>query len=259
MKFTILDWVASKGDGSDMEDLAGWNRHSAWLIDGATDLPETIRPQETTTGAKWMAGVVNDLLNDSAPGPGPVDLGTVAHRVNEKLGVLNGEMPPACSVAVAQSFGDQLLLTAAGDVFAYEYSTGFTLEAPIFGSNEANAMHSGSSTSEFLRKAALRRRHYIAGTDDTWILANNSSIRARTELIQDAKGPLLLMSDGFARLVQPYMLFESIADLAARVLQSGLQPALNQLRAFEAETPSENHYKGSDDAAAILLALEAES
>lgn len=259
MRFIVMDWAASKGDGPDMEDLAGWNRSSAWLIDGATDLADTVRPRASITGAKWIAGFVNDLLNDLPIGNHTrIDLAEVARRVSARLGTVGRGLPPACSVAVAQVREDQLLLTSAGDVYAYEYSTGYSLETPVFSLNEANAMHLGVSKSDFLRGAAERRRGYIDGVDHAWILANNPSIKPRANSISGAKGPVLLMSDGFARLVRPYGIFDSIAELARYVLCEGLQSAMDRLREFEAISYSGQHFKASDDAAALLLALESE-
>lgn len=90
----------------------------------------------------------------------------------------------------------------------------------------------------------------------TLCLRPNGAFQARTaEAIVPAGAAVLVMSDGFYRLVDTYAI-HTPASLAARCTRQGLQAALDELRRFEAQAAgpaaASESVKRADDASAVL-------
>lgn len=89
----------------------------------------------------------------------------------------------------------------------------------------------------------------------------NGPFQARTHsLAVETHACLLIMTDGFYRLVDPYGLFTDVALLDA-CLRRGLGAQLDELRKFEVSSnrTGERAVKASDDASAVLWTAQARS
>jgi hypothetical protein len=265
----VIDQVASPGDGICDEDRAGASDWLAWIVDGATSLSTTpFLPARTD--ADWLATHVDGYLRGLRAVVG-FDagqlLGAVASDVAEALWCLDfppGEIPPACSCGVVTRVGQQVLLAIVGDVTLYLAGYDVVLEDPSFRGREAAGVRAirgaAGSTGGFsaaeVDSIAGRRRKYITGELGSYVLSNNPGVRAGVrQVVADAPAParVLLATDGFARLVDTYVLFQDWPSLLAEVDSIGLAGMVAVLRRYEAERRTGSHYKARDDAAALLV------
>ena len=100
---------------------------------------------------------------------------------------------------------------------------------------------------------ARREAQNLSLAPSVLCLQPHGPFQARTCAFELAPGAaLLVMTDGFYRLVDPYGLYTD-AGLMARCEQRGLDAALGELRAFEGSGGTgERAVKAADDASAVL-------
>lgn len=271
----VVESVSDAGDGVCNEDRAGQAGELAWVIDGATSL--TDRPVlPARTDAEWLADHVTRYLTGTASRRLPDDLpslyadiaGDVA-RVLAQLRFPPGTLPPACSCGIVRRTGDTLTMGIVGDAFLYVPGHDVLLSDPLFARREAAGVGAASATPGATPGTSLlvadrpgiaaRRREYISGSAGSFVLSNNPAVSAgvRQATVRVADGQaVLLCTDGFARLVDPYGLYPSWAELADAARGGGLAGLLAELRGHERETgPAGAHYKRRDDACALLVEL----
>ena len=183
------------------------------------------------------------------------------------------EIPPSCSFGTVRIVGDAVELSLVGDVFLAVFEPDTLLDNPYFGRREAAAVRQRrtSSTdcdtvlsSDDRLSIAARRARYIVGADGKYVLSSNPKVYRGVEVRTIVPSPgvttILLCTDGFARLLEPYRLYNqwrSIYDVARK---DGLETLVAELRAHEAAASSRSrmHYKASDDACALLLRIHPE-
>lgn len=108
---------------------------------------------------------------------------------------------------------------------------------------------------------ALRTGRNYVNTDGDWLFAPDPQCadHAKTADTEVSQGCLLLLaSDGFLALASDYERY-SAGELFAAVIERGLQPLADELRAVEQADPAGSKYprfKTSDDATALLLKVE---
>jgi hypothetical protein len=265
-----LTYACTIGDGQANEDTAGLTAVMAWLIDGATDVDPNTHFTETT-GARWIADEVDALFRAMPENTEhhPIELAAIHVRERlQSIGFPSDRLPPACSCGMIRQCGETVELSLVGDVFIYSLYDDYLLSNPVFGHNEKAAVaRTGSSNglrdTQALRGIAARRRNYIRGVDDIWVLSNNPSIRdgvVRTILPRQAGNEYLLASDGFARLVEPYGVFHGWKELSLYLKRHGADRAMSLLRSFEDEHATDTwHFKARDDACVILVADTADA
>lgn len=267
----ILDQDTDKGDGLCNEDRAGAAGGLAWIVDGATSLSDsTALP--ASTDAEWLADYVDRYFRErfGAVSSASVrdifsDLAAAIGRSLDELGMSGDVIPPVCSCGLAVRRDGKLELALVGDVSLYVVEQDALLEDPSFRQREAVATRGrptvggdGGLSADSRRSIAGRRRKYITGGLGSYVLSRNPGVRegVRTMTL-DARDTVtvLLATDGFARLVDAYRLFDSWQELAASVARSGISQHIKMLRVHEENTRSSGHYKARDDACALLLEI----
>jgi protein phosphatase 2C-like protein len=265
----FVEMVNDAGEGVCNEDRAGQAGTLAWVIDGATSLTDA-PALPARTDAEWLADHVDRYLRAHA-GRDTADLPALYRRLAADVAVALADLefpadllPPACSCGVAWQAGDVLLMGIVGDAFLYVPGTDTLLSDPLFGRREAAGV-AGTATPARDRLVAgragiaVRRRQYISGTAGSFVLSNNPAVAGGVRQASVPVRPgqrVLLCTDGFARLVEPYGIYPSWAALAAAVEAGGLAAALRRLREYEsAAEPSTTHYKHRDDACALVVEL----
>jgi len=276
MRFVLTDHITDKGEGACNEDLAGLGDQLAWVIDGATDVYlNTYLPG--ITDARWLVERLDGELRraeaELTMGDLPALYGRLAEYVRLELAAVDypkDRLPPACSCGIARPAPGQGIVELAlvGDVYLLANPSRDLLSNPYFSKREAAGVRqarirNGGSGLELVHKdreqIAMRRRGYLRGTDGNFVLSNNPDVvrGVRTKNVAVRPGDsLLLCTDGLARLVEGYKVYESWATLSDVVAKDGLSAVLDELRAYErSHTRSEQNYKASDDVCAMVLTI----
>jgi hypothetical protein len=270
MGIEVLDSVNDPGTpGKSGDDRYGFDAAAgrAWVIDGATDATDLKPFPGAESGAAWLAEAASSrLISGPAPREGATayfgrvltDVRAEAERTSKvTLASLPGEAMPVASAMWLRLDGDACEFIWAGDCFAIA-DTGAG-EAQLIGTQEK----ADAETREAARMLALpqaerwailqaQRRGANAPERGLITLYPAAAAHLNTLRLTLPRGaPVLLMTDGFFRFVEPYGL-DTPASLLDRVLKDGLAASINTLREHEA-TPHSVRLKARDDAAAILL------
>jgi serine/threonine protein phosphatase PrpC len=241
------------------------------VIDGATDLgpPGLVGPRG---GAAWLAGEAHAALLGAADAPLArlcqdlaVSLETryAAARTREPLG--RWALPMA-SILVARFADSTLDYAWLGDCAAILRSGGrVTRLGPAPAERDAETQMATSVAQHGLGKVGrsapileeLRRSRSEPGKRVLGVEAETMQGLAMSSIACAPGDELLLMSDGFAALVDSYAVFDQIGLMEALSAQ-GLADLALQLRAVEsADAACERfpRFKGSDDATALWLRI----
>lgn len=261
------------------EDAWGRSGQAVWVLDGATgigDRPHLAGP----TDAAWFADRINTELVEALAAAG--DLGAALNRAVEAVreaatalcdldSLPNFELPCA-SFTLVRAVGETALEFAnLGDCrLAWRMGQGPVATFGTSGVTELDArmerlvaenLARGLTLEEVGAAAkALAREHrkLINIPEGYWILDISGAGVPHLQLeVLQAGEPMdiLLMSDGFSRLVDVFGRYDYDSLLAA-VLNHGLAPLYAELRASEAGDPECRTFarnKTRDDATAVLL------
>lgn len=270
MGIEVLGTVNDPGTaGKSGDDRYGFDAAAgrAWVIDGATDATDLKPFPGAESGAAWLAETVSARLM-SGPGAGEsasayfgrvlTDVRAGAERTSKvDLGSLPGEAMPVASAMWLRCDGDACEFVWSGDCFAIA-GTGAG-EARLIGTQEKAEAETREaarmlSLSQAERWAILQAQRRSANAPERGLITLYPAAAAHLNTLRlnlPRGSPVLLMTDGFFRFVEPYGL-DTPASLLARVLKDGLAAATSSLRQHEA-TPHSVRLKARDDAAAILL------
>ncbi|MBT0774227.1 protein phosphatase 2C domain-containing protein [Kineosporia sp. J2-2] len=273
MKLRVREWISLQGDGAINEDLFGYTGNACWIIDGAT--PIDASHLDPVSDASWLAHFVDDQLRARSPEEvGPrlgSSLSQIAADVAVALAASNfpaERVPPACSLGVLTLKGSHLSWGTVGDVLAIVARAGrdpLHWQNKAFKSAESLAMKSvprGLGSVEALERGAegirQRRRAYISGMSDQMVFSNNPDVGTKIRPYEGevADGDVaLLMTDGFARLVDTYHLYRDWNELLASCSSDGLENIAARLRTYEqrVDRTGRSHFKSKDDATAALV------
>ncbi|MFN3911728.1 protein phosphatase 2C domain-containing protein [Hyphomonas sp.] len=271
MAISLVDAVNDPGTpGKSGDDRYGFDAAAgrAWVIDGATDVTD-LKPFPAESGAAWLAETVSArLMSGPEAGEGAkpyfgrvlTDVCAEAARQSKlPLDTLPGEARPVASAMWMRREGDTCEFVWAGDCFAIAGTGGAS--ARLIGTQE----NAGAETRDAARMLAMtdaerlavlqaQRRAANAAERGVIMLNPVAAQHLQSERLTLAPGaPVLLMTDGFFRFVEPYGL-DTPESLLARVLKDGLPSAIKALRQHEA-TPHGVRIKARDDAAALLLRI----
>lgn len=256
-----LTSASEKGDGIVNEDVLGWNQWRAWVIDGGSDIAETVRPVPSLTGARWISSALSDALSaaslDQDVGSILSEFALMVRRSVTSADWGPASVPPICSVAVVERRGLQLIVSTVGDVAVYVPSRECEISDARFGSNEKRGVAHDQKSSE--STIAQRREQYLSGRNGMWVVGNNPSVSEGVyETLIEAAEPIdvMIASDGFARAIHPYGLFSGWLELFQAVVTEGSCAVLERIRRFEAESRSDgSHYKKRDDASVLVVRM----
>lgn len=269
MHLDLIQAVSISGSAySANDDRAGHGDRHAWVIDGATDLgePGLVGPRG---GAAWLALEADRAFAAAPDAPLEAMITAIAEQLATRFTAAQTrapagawELPIAATLAVRLD-GDALEAAWLGDCVGlhirYERVRRFGAETESKEAEQAHAAslaayHAGARVREAevlasLRASRERPDRRILGVDP-------ATARPFTDRLPIASGDeLLLMTDGFAALMDVYAEFDA-ESLAATMRLEGLAAMAARLRAIEATDASCTRwprFKVSDDATALWL------
>jgi serine/threonine protein phosphatase PrpC len=270
MHFDLLQSISLAGNtATPNDDRAGLTTRLAWVIDGATDLgpPGLLGAQG---GAAWLASEAHAGFTDAEDAP-LVDIHAAvgarliaawnAQRTREPEG--RWEMPLAASVAVRLDadglecgwLGDcTALLRRGGNVTRIgpvDDRAGETAQAAALAQHGLGSPKRSAPILAELRAGRGRPGMRVLSVDPAHMVVETARLAC-------APGDeLLLMTDGFATLIDDYAIYEP-ATLMAAVAERGLAALAMELRGIEQEDAACTRFprfKISDDATALWLRI----
>ncbi len=274
----VVRSVVSDPGGRINEDTVGYSSGAAWVIDGATGFgmrPLTPFP----TDAAWYAAELGDALAMLAANiESPVELLTAAiGRVRERFDAVARvrpapeEEPHAALVVVRTSSEGQVRYAVLGDCAAIVPTPdgAHLINDPVVGQFDG---HFAAAIRDLHRRGITARadveahmvpllldlRKTMNRPGGYWVAALNPDVPSHAVsgvLHLSAGQSLLLASDGFLRLVDPFGLC-SLPELLQIAATDGLPPLLVRLRKQERDDSDGRRFprlKSHDDATALLL------
>lgn len=275
---TYLEAVNDPGvPGRSGDDRYGFDESGgrAWVLDGATDVSPLQPFSHAESGAAWLADAISTRLvqgpqeNEDAETYWTrvlEDVRTLAARASTiPLGNLPVEASPIASGIWVRSGAEQAELVMLGDCFALiDDGSGHiqTIGSKDKPEDEAAWARKLLTLEPEERNAALRDQRRQQNTEDHWIFGLDPEAARHLEKLTIKLGPgaeILLMTDGFYRLVSPYRLqtSESLFDLVRG--KNGLLGAIRLLRSQEASDSDDarlGRIKTRDDACCLWLRVE---
>jgi serine/threonine protein phosphatase PrpC len=280
MRLDILDAVseAEPRAGRVNEDLYGATQRAVWVLDGATGIADR-RVLPGPSDARWLVDIVDNVLRKELDTTRPLadvmrDVARAAMTAFSHDALRPDapamDMPCAC-LALLRLAGDRLELANIGDCRILHFQAGGGVSC--FGSSRLSALD------EALRQDVIRWQATGLRHDEVWPLVL-PLIRRNRGLMNDAEGYwildvserwiehvetttliprpsdiLLLVTDGFWRLVDIYGRYDA-DSLLAQAQSAGLASLVAELRAIEAadeDCARHARLKARDDATAVLV------
>lgn len=280
----IVEYVCEPG-GEHGDDLWGHIGSAVWIQDGATGLSGSRMLSEATSDAAWFVAAINAELR-AADWTGPAyralraAVSAVAARFCAEAQDVASDTStwPAGCIAILRLDGGSVELTNLGDCkFLFRHADGGPTQA--FGSSPVTALdqqlvrHMVALRAEGVTEPPalwarlvplMREGRRLRNVDGGyWVL----DIQGRgldhvqhVTLPADQVGHVLLMTDGFYRLVDTYEAYSDSSLLDAALLR-GLAELYEELRAIEATDDRcliFPRVKSRDDATAVLVRIVTE-
>ncbi len=288
LRITIIDTISDPGKPDrPNEDRLGYNRQSAFVIDGATGLGDRQFMDGYGSDAAWIAEFGTMRLAERLDAL--ADPATVLRQISEEardafLGIA-GDQPryawPLCSLTGLQAtptgfrwfgLGDSCLYILHDDgqsdfvipiPGAYEWEQHRAAEhiARVGGIGAAGVANDDPETLEDLRRGRALQNTPGGTTWTFGVVPEAADHLAMVDVpLHGGGATALLCSDGLADLVALYKLYDP-ATLIQRAATTGLKSLVSELRHMERTVDPDGlkypRYKQSDDTTAILLRLEA--
>lgn len=287
-QISIIDTISDPGkDTRPNEDRLGYNRHAAFVIDGATGLGERQFMEGFGSDAAWIAEFA--ALRFAERLDGGADPKAVLRQVSEEardsFTARAGEQPryawPLCSLTALQATSTGFRWFGLGDSCmyilhdngqsdfvipipgAYEWEQHRAAEhiARVGGIGAAGVANDDPQTLEDLRRGRALQNTPGGSTWTFGVVPEAADHLALVDVpVYGGGATALLCSDGLADLVALYKLYDP-ATLIQRAATAGLKSLVSELRHMEREVDPDGlkypRYKQSDDTTAILLTLEA--
>ena len=286
LKFEIIDSISDPGSvDRTNEDAFGSNKHSAFVVDGATGLDDRQLMPNAGSDAAWLADHAIDHLTKNLTWGADI-----RDAVSDCIMAAKSEFEsttrresvdryawPSASLALAHIDGDNLVLAGLGDCTVYAEIAG---QIEVFSPLADYASFESDWASNHIRQAGgfgnkkdlLSNPETLASLRAARSLQNTSQSGVWTlGLVPDAANHLetkklrladptfcLLCSDGFSALVDAYDRYNprSLLEIAR---SNGLNALNQELRHIERKIDPEGHryprFKQSDDATAVLIKI----
>jgi hypothetical protein len=282
LRFHRQNWLSLAG-GAFNEDGGGCGAHLAWLLDGATGLSqERLLPGDTD--AQWLVSEACSFferLTDCRPADQHLSALSTFLISRFQAARLRAPSPerledvPSASLAFAVIEGQSLTIANIGDCRTLvRFPDGATRQ---FGDSPVSALDAqvvrrlvelqrcDRNASYPALKAELmpliRRNRLLKNqSNGYWVLEPRDSWLQYVQYFEAEAAPgtqVLVLSDGFYRLVDHYHFYTDESLLAAAV-KDGLEALAQRLRQIEDEDPECRAYprlKPRDDASALLLVV----
>ncbi len=262
--------------GSSGDDRFGFDlgAGTAWVLDGATDVTDLAPFPRAESGAAWFAEALSARLM-TAPGRGQSAADYFRHALQDvrarsiretdlPLDSLPREASPIAAgiwLRATSDAANTLELCWLGDcmaIVAGDDAPARLIGTPEKAESETEVARELLQLSEADRMEALRaarRFENRKGRAIFGLIPDAAEFLERECIELDSPGDILLMSDGFFRLVSPYGAVTA-DELVAQVRKDGLLAALRELRSFEgpeSDNAKLGRLKRRDDACALWL------
>lgn len=272
--FEIVDAVNSPGSaGKTGDDRYGYDdgAGTAWVLDGATDATPLQPFPGAESGAAWFADTLSSHLIGHAPKEGEAAeayfkriLELVRACAEAESDTPLDALPPAAwpiaSGIWLRRLGEAAELCWLGDCMALDLISGGEY-GPVGASEQES-----EENREVLKRSeeeiwnAVREARQAAFEAERPIFSLRPHVITglnRVTLPASPRTQLLLMSDGFYRLIHPYGLYDG-PGLANAVRTRGLGELVSELRQHETGLSRQaiGRVKRADDACALWLSFD---
>ncbi|TAJ72705.1 MAG: hypothetical protein EPO51_08000 [Phenylobacterium sp.] len=277
MTLTVADAICRPASTVN-EDTWGRAGDAVWVLDGATGVapsPYLDGASDAAWFSREISGRFEEAFSVALSTPAAVLRGVHATAEAARTMCDIGKVPafelPSASLVVAREVGSRLELTNLGDsVIVWRGAGG---PANRFGWSELggfeDALHRVLDAAladglpravgvERARALARENRKLMNRPDGYWILDLSGAGVSQAQ-IEACPAPapvdVLLMTDGFSRLVEVYGAYDW-DGLMDRALENGLEPLYDELRGIEAADEACSRFqrfKARDDATAVML------
>ncbi|MBI1339386.1 hypothetical protein GC169_04140 [bacterium] len=271
------DAARRAGGGRRGDDRFGYDASAgrAWVIDGATDVGDVRLFPHAESDAAWYAETLSRAFIDAPPKDGEASeryLGRVVAAVVDRARAdcrFDLDEVPRASLPTAAALW---LRRVDAGIEAASLGDCLALVQPVSGDlvvlgDAGKADEETERVREVVSRPPAERRKWLQATralhnteTGYWVfgLQPEAVARCRIERVAAPAGTrVLMMTDGFYRLVSPFRLYTHEA-LIARAAEAGLGVLLDELRRKEAaaaDDPSFGRFKASDDATALLIEM----
>jgi hypothetical protein len=272
-------WAAvSESPKAHNEDAFGFRDDCIWVIDGATPLGE-IKVVDGQPAAAWLSNASNDFLATAAWHGRSLtkvlaDLVEHLRSLGRTHGIGSSDAFPTGAISLVRQRDRELDLCLLGDCQvvlrdAHGRITVFT-DPQFVGVEERllSRIHreitSGTASADVYARVygRLRDQRRRRNTDGgAWVLGNVAGAAEHAYTATVAPGSaaeILVMSDGFARALQPFGLVADPAGLVDAVARGEAATLVRALRAVEAADPDCERFPrfgASDDATVVYARL----
>ncbi|TDC76316.1 protein phosphatase 2C domain-containing protein [Actinomadura sp. 7K507] len=259
--------------GRPSEDRSGVAGNLAWVIDGASDFRGE-RSLPALSNVHWLVDHVHQALNRAGSAHDYTASARLLHDVQrdmirelQNFDLAEMRQHPCCSLAVLLVNDDALELARVGDAVGFVAGDSGLLDVTteFFDEREAAAVASARAqalTHEEVTAAMQRRRaEYIHGIAGESVFsghpAGNLFIHTLAARRSAPFDTVLLSTDGLARAVSEYHLFDTWHDLLQACRRKNISSVIGDVRAYEKTltTEASGKFKKSDDIAALLLEI----
>jgi len=287
--FSFIDAVNFPATGRTGDDRYGFDESAgtAWVVDGATDVgTRRVLPAEAEeaqgfvqyeSDAAWYAEALSERFTRAPEAGEPAKaylervIRDVAARAEDAALTPLSDEPrhnlPSAGGIWARRDGDAVEFAMLGDCIGILRTGGQTR---VIGNLEAvKAEH--ATNREQLARPEGKAGGYASARDDRnrintegahWVFSIHpeAAARATVERVRiSGESHLLLMSDGFFRLVEPYRRYDASQLMDAALEDDALLDLVGELRAQETNPEDDvriGRLKTSDDACALLLRVD---
>lgn len=272
MQFDVLQSISLAGSAEvPNDDRAGSGAQRGWVIDGATDLgPAGLVGSQG--GAAWLAATADAAFAAAEDAPIEALCRTVADRLAAAYAAARTREPldrwelPMASFLAIRLDEDGLEAGWLGDCVGLVRSgERVTRLGPVPAARDPEATHAASLAQHGLgqpKRAApilesLRVARNRPGLQVLGVEPETMAYLQTARLVCAPGDEILLMSDGFAALIDGYATFDA-GGLMDALARDGLAVLATRLRGIEAEDAACARYprfKVSDDATALWLRI----
>lgn len=259
--------IITAGSPRANEDRLGFQGTMAWVIDGVTDLYEdSVLPADRDV--HWLVDRTDRRLREAGAdgyrGGGVALLESIADEAGGWQTAYNfpaDRVPPACSIALCINQGTGYELVRIGDATAVTTRAGTStvMSTKFFDRREAAAVRAAGTDPEQIVAAMHQRRlHTMTAGDVESVFSGHPRRRLRPHVMTGSwrtTDRILLCTDGFARLVTDYGLYQRWVDVVDDAEKRGLAYLERLIRNAETDPRAgAGRFKRADDASALLLA-----
>ena len=274
MPITMIDAVNSPAGPGGGDDRYGFDEGAgtAWVVDGATDVVDVRMFETEITDAAWYAEALSQRFvqpptNDDVRGYvrgvlEDVRVNALAAARSDLERTERHNLPSAAAIWARERAG-RVELAWLGDCVALLQRPGRPVEPygdveKVDGeAKEAAVYHAASDPAAKLKVLQTQRRR-MNSPGGYWVFSIHPEAADQLRYVTapaPAGARLLLMTDGFYRLVEPYGLYE-FERLMTRAGEIGLGALVSELRDHETRTDTDAaRVKRADDAAAVLVEM----